>query len=176
MAWSPNSSRTPRRKSCGRNSSGAYQVLIQLWKLVPQRTRSGPLRRGVKPARAVPGSPSTLRITATASSGSKVSACSTQMIGAVASCTPRLIADSARIRPKHQPEHQHVPRLWIPPGGYFITPRCIVLRPPQALRLVCAVGCRNGPARGLSQIDQILATGTRVRRVAFGAGDFTLDV
>ena len=31
-------------------------------------------------------------------------------------------------------------------------------------------------ARGLSQIDQILATGTRVRRVAFGAGDFTLDV
>jgi hypothetical protein len=33
MAWSPNSSRTPRRKSCGRNSSGAYQVLIQLWEL-----------------------------------------------------------------------------------------------------------------------------------------------
>ena len=31
-------------------------------------------------------------------------------------------------------------------------------------------------ARGLSQIDQILASGTRVRRVAFGAGDFTLDV
>src|ERR1700736_2053682 len=40
-----------------------------------------------------------------------------------------------------------VPRLWIPPGGYFITPRCIVLRPPQALRLVGAVGCRNGPVR-----------------------------
>src|SRR6202035_3507207 len=37
--------------------------------------------------------------------------------------------DDARIRPKPQPEHQHVPRLWIPPGGYFITPRCIVLRP-----------------------------------------------
>src|SRR6202043_404548 len=74
----------PRRKSCGRNSSCAYQVLIQLWKLVPQRTRSGPLSRGGKPARAVPGSASTLRITSTASSGSKVSACSTQMIGAVA--------------------------------------------------------------------------------------------
>src|SRR6202011_4778974 len=55
--------------------------------------------------------------------------------------------NDARIRPKPQPEHQHVPRLWIPPGGYFITPRCIVLRPPQALRLVGAVGCRNGPVR-----------------------------
>jgi citrate lyase subunit beta/citryl-CoA lyase len=31
-------------------------------------------------------------------------------------------------------------------------------------------------ARGLSQIDQILAISTRVKRVAFGAGDFTLDV
>jgi len=31
-------------------------------------------------------------------------------------------------------------------------------------------------ARGLQQIDAILAAGTRVRRVAFGAGDFTLDV
>jgi len=31
-------------------------------------------------------------------------------------------------------------------------------------------------ARGLSQIDQILAMDSRVRRVAFGAGDFTLDV
>jgi citrate lyase subunit beta/citryl-CoA lyase len=31
-------------------------------------------------------------------------------------------------------------------------------------------------ARGLQQIDEILATGTRVQRVAFGAGDFTLDV
>jgi|SRR5579862_689187 len=30
-------------------------------------------------------------------------------------------------------------------------------------------------ARGLSQIDAILGAGTRVRRVAFGAGDFTLD-
>src|SRR5262249_42413477 len=39
-------------KSCGRNSSGEYQVLIQLWKLVPQRTWSGPLSRGVKPAKA----------------------------------------------------------------------------------------------------------------------------
>jgi citrate lyase subunit beta/citryl-CoA lyase len=31
-------------------------------------------------------------------------------------------------------------------------------------------------ARGLQQLDAILSTGTRVRRVAFGAGDFTLDV
>lgn len=31
-------------------------------------------------------------------------------------------------------------------------------------------------ACGLRQIDAILAAGTRVRRVAFGAGDFTLDV
>jgi citrate lyase subunit beta / citryl-CoA lyase len=31
-------------------------------------------------------------------------------------------------------------------------------------------------ARGLRQIDTILAAGTRVQRVAFGAGDFTLDV
>ncbi|HUN41363.1 MAG TPA: CoA ester lyase [Acetobacteraceae bacterium] len=31
-------------------------------------------------------------------------------------------------------------------------------------------------ARGLRQIDAILAAGTRVRRVAFGAGDFTLDI
>lgn len=31
-------------------------------------------------------------------------------------------------------------------------------------------------ARGLREIDAILAAGTRVRRVAFGAGDFTLDV
>jgi citrate lyase subunit beta / citryl-CoA lyase len=31
-------------------------------------------------------------------------------------------------------------------------------------------------ARGLGQIDAILAGGTRVKRVAFGAGDFTLDV
>jgi citrate lyase subunit beta / citryl-CoA lyase len=31
-------------------------------------------------------------------------------------------------------------------------------------------------ARGLNQIDAILAARTRVKRVAFGAGDFTLDV
>lgn len=31
-------------------------------------------------------------------------------------------------------------------------------------------------ARGVQQINAILAAGTRVRRVAFGAGDFTLDV
>jgi citrate lyase subunit beta/citryl-CoA lyase len=31
-------------------------------------------------------------------------------------------------------------------------------------------------ARGVQQIDAIVTAGTRVRRVAFGAGDFTLDV
>jgi citrate lyase subunit beta / citryl-CoA lyase len=31
-------------------------------------------------------------------------------------------------------------------------------------------------ARGLDRLGAILATGTRIRRVAFGAGDFTLDV
>jgi citrate lyase subunit beta/citryl-CoA lyase len=31
-------------------------------------------------------------------------------------------------------------------------------------------------ARGVQQIDAILAAGARVRRIAFGAGDFTLDV
>jgi len=31
-------------------------------------------------------------------------------------------------------------------------------------------------ARGVQQIDAILAAGPRVRRIAFGAGDFTLDV
>ena len=31
-------------------------------------------------------------------------------------------------------------------------------------------------ARGLREVDAILASGTRVKRVAFGAGDFTLDV
>ena len=31
-------------------------------------------------------------------------------------------------------------------------------------------------ASGLTHIDAILATGTRVKRIAFGAGDFTLDV
>jgi hypothetical protein len=58
-------------------------------KLVPQRTRSGPLRRGVKPARAVPGCASTLphhgnRVVGQHGVGV------TQMIGAVASCMPRL--------------------------------------------------------------------------------------
>jgi citrate lyase subunit beta/citryl-CoA lyase len=31
-------------------------------------------------------------------------------------------------------------------------------------------------ARGLTRIDAMLASGTRVKRIAFGAGDFTLDV
>jgi citrate lyase subunit beta/citryl-CoA lyase len=43
---------------------------------------------------------------------------------------------------------------------------------PRAIDLVPIIET----ARGLNQIDAILATGTRVRRVAFGAGDFTLDV
>jgi citrate lyase subunit beta/citryl-CoA lyase len=43
---------------------------------------------------------------------------------------------------------------------------------PRAIDLVPIIET----ARGLNQIDAILAAGTRVRRVAFGAGDFTLDV
>jgi citrate lyase subunit beta/citryl-CoA lyase len=43
---------------------------------------------------------------------------------------------------------------------------------PRAIDLVPIIET----ARGLNQIDAILATGTRVKRVAFGAGDFTLDV
>ena len=52
-----------------------------------------------------------------------------------------------------------------------------------------AIGARSGfalgaidlipiieTARGIEQIGAILAAATRVRRVAFGAGDFTLDV
>jgi citrate lyase subunit beta/citryl-CoA lyase len=43
---------------------------------------------------------------------------------------------------------------------------------PRAIDLVPIIET----ARGLNQIDAILATGARVKRVAFGAGDFTLDV
>ncbi len=43
---------------------------------------------------------------------------------------------------------------------------------PRAIDLVPIIET----ARGLNQIDAILATGTRVKRIAFGAGDFTLDV
>jgi citrate lyase subunit beta/citryl-CoA lyase len=43
---------------------------------------------------------------------------------------------------------------------------------PSAIDLVPIIET----ARGLSQIDAILAAGTRVKRIAFGAGDFTLDV
>jgi citrate lyase subunit beta/citryl-CoA lyase len=43
---------------------------------------------------------------------------------------------------------------------------------PRAIYLVPIIET----ARGLNQIDAILAAGTRVKRVAFGAGDFTLDV
>jgi citrate lyase subunit beta/citryl-CoA lyase len=43
---------------------------------------------------------------------------------------------------------------------------------PRAIDLVPIIET----ARGLNQIDAILAAGTRVRHVAFGAGDFTLDV
>src|SRR5438270_3934175 len=46
-----------------------------------------------------------------------------------------------------QPEHEHVPGFRISPGGYFITPHCVVLRPPQPFRLVGAVACRNRPVR-----------------------------
>ena len=44
--------------------------------------------------------------------------------------------------------------------------------PPGAIDLIPIIET----ARGLQQIDAILAAGTRVKRVAFGAGDFTLDV
>jgi citrate lyase subunit beta/citryl-CoA lyase len=43
---------------------------------------------------------------------------------------------------------------------------------PRAIDLVPIIET----ARGLNQIDAILGAGTRVKRVAFGAGDFTLDV
>ncbi len=43
---------------------------------------------------------------------------------------------------------------------------------PRAIDLVPIIET----ARGLNQIDAMLAAGTRVKRVAFGAGDFTLDV
>jgi citrate lyase subunit beta/citryl-CoA lyase len=43
---------------------------------------------------------------------------------------------------------------------------------PRAIDLVPIIET----ARGLNQIDAILAAGTRVRHIAFGAGDFTLDV
>jgi citrate lyase subunit beta/citryl-CoA lyase len=43
---------------------------------------------------------------------------------------------------------------------------------PRAIDLVPIIET----ARGLNQIDAILAAGTRVKRAAFGAGDFTLDV
>jgi citrate lyase subunit beta/citryl-CoA lyase len=43
---------------------------------------------------------------------------------------------------------------------------------PRAIDLVPIIET----ARGLNLIDAILAAGTRVKRVAFGAGDFTLDV
>jgi citrate lyase subunit beta/citryl-CoA lyase len=44
--------------------------------------------------------------------------------------------------------------------------------PPGAIDLIPIIET----ARGVQRIDAILAAGTRVRRVAFGAGDFTLDV
>jgi citrate lyase subunit beta/citryl-CoA lyase len=44
--------------------------------------------------------------------------------------------------------------------------------PPGAIDLIPIIET----ARGVQQIDAILSAGTRVRRVAFGAGDFTLDM
>jgi citrate lyase subunit beta/citryl-CoA lyase len=44
--------------------------------------------------------------------------------------------------------------------------------PPNCIELIPIIET----ARGLRQIDAILAQNTRVRRVAFGAGDFTLDL
>jgi hypothetical protein len=53
MAWSPNRRRQPRRKRWGRKITGAYQVFIQLWNVVPQCTVSAPAINGVNPAIAV---------------------------------------------------------------------------------------------------------------------------
>ena len=44
--------------------------------------------------------------------------------------------------------------------------------PPRGIDLIPIIET----ARGLDRLGAILAAGTRVRRVAFGAGDFTLDV
>src|SRR4051794_28074555 len=44
--------------------------------------------------------------------------------------------------------------------------------PPSGIDLIPIIET----ARGVQRIDAILAAGTRVRRAAFGAGDFTLDV
>jgi len=44
--------------------------------------------------------------------------------------------------------------------------------PPRGIDLIPIIET----ARGLAGIEQILAAQTRVKRVAFGAGDFTLDV
>ena len=95
MAWSPNSRRTPRQNRWGRSSRGAYHVLIQLCALVPQRVPSGPVRSGVKPASAVRPSAITRSITATTSSGGKVSACSTHTTGVAAAVDARVDLDGA---------------------------------------------------------------------------------
>src|SRR5436190_21343223 len=54
MAWSPNSSRTPRTKSCGRNSSGAYQVLTPVMEAGPP---TDPIRPAEKGGEAGQGGP-----------------------------------------------------------------------------------------------------------------------
>jgi hypothetical protein len=55
--------------------------------------------------------------------------------------------DDTRVSAEAQPEHQHVPGFWIPPAGYLIAPSGVVLWSAQTLRLIGAVGCRNGPVR-----------------------------
>ena len=106
MAWSPNSSRTPRRRSCGRNSSGGAPVLrSSSAQPVPQWDCSRPAEQG----EAGQGGPRIRehpahygnRVVGQQGVGVQHEAC----IGAVASCTPRLIAAArpeARVR---QREH-----------------------------------------------------------------------
>ena len=62
------------------------------------------------------------------------------------------------------------------PGNEFSVSRaaafCIAAQPQRGIDLIPIIET----ARGLSNLDAILAAGTRVRHVALGAGDFTLDV
>jgi len=55
--------------------------------------------------------------------------------------------DDARIVPKPQPEHQHVPGFRVPPGSNLVAPSCVMLRTAQALGLVRAVSRGNCAVR-----------------------------
>jgi hypothetical protein len=54
--------------------------------------------------------------------------------------------NNARVITEAQPEHEHRPGfVWIPPRADFVCPRAVMLRSAKPLRLVGAVGRRNGP-------------------------------